>query len=59
MAAPALYGIAARVVATDELLTCASVFDLEDLPVLLEEYRVRYADRDDVVIELDTTPTAP
>ncbi|MET7729192.1 hypothetical protein [Streptomyces mirabilis] len=40
MAAPALYGIAACDVATGDLLTCNSVFDLEDLPALLEDYRI-------------------
>ncbi|MFD5570421.1 hypothetical protein [Streptomyces cadmiisoli] len=58
MAAPALYGVAARDVATGNLLTCDSVFDLEDLPALLEDYRIRYAGRDDVLIDLDTTPTS-
>ncbi|MFF1468014.1 hypothetical protein [Streptomyces mirabilis] len=58
MAAPALYGVAARSVATGDLITCDSAFDLEDLPALLEDYRIRYADRDDVLIDLDTTPLA-
>ncbi|MEU0950454.1 hypothetical protein ABZ379_48725 [Streptomyces canus] len=57
MTAPALYGIAARDVTTGDLLTCDSVFDLADLPALLEDYRIRYEDRDDVLIDLDTTPT--
>ncbi|MFG2404236.1 hypothetical protein ACGFR8_07830 [Streptomyces brevispora] len=55
---PALYGIVARHVATGELLRCASVFDLEDLPVLLEEFADAYRDSPDVLIDLDTTPTS-
>ncbi|MEW2071808.1 hypothetical protein [Streptomyces sp. NPDC007346] len=55
---PALYGIVARHVDTGELLRCASVFDLEDLPVLLEEFADAYRDSPDVLIDLDTTPTS-
>ncbi|MFF4900488.1 hypothetical protein [Streptomyces sp. NPDC001068] len=58
MAAPALYGIAARRVENGELIACDTVFDLVDLPTLLEDYRIRYADRADVLIALDTTPLA-
>lgn len=58
MPAPALYGVAARDVANGALLTCDFVFDLADLPALLEDYRTRYADRADVLIDLDTTPLA-
>ncbi|MGW3971172.1 hypothetical protein ACWEFD_17970 [Streptomyces ardesiacus] len=58
MATPALYGIAARRAADGELLACESTSDLQDFPDLLARYRARYADRPDVLLDLDTTPLA-
>lgn len=55
---PALYGIAARHIVTDELLRCDSVSDLLDLAPLLEEYASAFAEKSGVVIDLDTTPTS-
>lgn len=59
MAVPALYGIVARHADTGELIRCNSEFDLVDLAPLLQEYAEAYGDRDDVLIDLDTTPTVP
>lgn len=59
MAVPALYGVVARSFGDGELIECYSVFDLDDLPPLLAEFSAKYADRDDVLIDLDTTPTVP
>ncbi|MFD9903900.1 hypothetical protein [Streptomyces sp. NPDC059063] len=62
MPAPALYGICVRRVENGqpvELLACASTTDLTDLPIYMEEFAVTYADRDDVMFDLDTTLTIP
>ncbi|WP_327594662.1 hypothetical protein [Streptomyces chartreusis] len=58
MTAPALYGVAARRAADGELLACESTSDPEDFPELLKRYAARYADRPDVLLDLDTTPLA-
>lgn len=59
----AVYGISAvRVTQVDgaeraELLRFSCAGDLLELPELLAEYRTAYAGRDDVRLDLDTTPT--
>lgn len=58
MAAPALYGIAARRAKNGELLACESTTDIDYFPELLARYAARYADRPDVLLDLDTTPLA-
>jgi hypothetical protein len=41
---------------SDDLLECSSVEELVDLSHLLEDYSLRYANRDDVLIVLSTIP---
>ncbi|MDI9836260.1 hypothetical protein [Streptomyces sp. KAU_LT] len=56
MAAPALYGVTARRTADGQLLACESTSDPKDFPELLQRFTARYADRPDVLLDLDTTP---
>lgn len=61
---PALYGIVARrITVVDgeeraELIRCNSAVELVDLAPLLEEYTIAYGAADDVLVDLDATPTA-
>ncbi|MFJ4469540.1 hypothetical protein ACIP2X_18885 [Streptomyces sp. NPDC089424] len=58
MTAPALYRVAARRTADGELLACESTADPKDFPELMNRYVQRYADRPDVLLDLDTTALA-
>ncbi|WP_030672381.1 hypothetical protein [Streptomyces sp. NRRL B-1347] len=62
MPAYAIYGICARRVEDGqpgELLACASTDDFAELQDHLAEFASVYADRDDVMLDIDTTLPAP
>lgn len=59
MAVTALYAVAARRFKdgeAGELLSFRSVTDPADLAEVIAEYEERYSGRDDVLLDLDTTP---
>lgn len=60
MAVNALYAVAARRFQNGEageLLAFRSVSDPADLADLIREFEERYSGREDVLLDLDTTPT--
>lgn len=59
MAVTALYAVAARRFENGEageLLAFQAVTDPADIAAVLAEYQERYSGRDDVLLDLDTTP---
>ncbi|MXM69190.1 hypothetical protein GR925_38830 [Streptomyces sp. HUCO-GS316] len=60
MTAPARYTASARRLEdgeAGELLAFRSVTDPADLAEVIAEFQQRYADRPDVLLDLDTTPS--